>query len=64
MKNVPIINIGNVLMRIAIVVEKMMKINNCSKCGYPLDSVDHHMNCNVPDKTWKSRSGSRSGEWD
>lgn len=53
-----------VLMMIVIVVEKMMKTNNCSKCGYPLDSVDHHMTCNVPNKTWTSKRGSKAGEFD
>jgi len=40
-----------------------MQIKDCSKCGYPLDSVDHLMACN-PTKTWTSGQGSKTGPWD
>lgn len=41
-----------------------MKTNNCFKCGYPLDSVDHLMSCNVPNKIWSSKRDSKAGEFD
>jgi len=41
-----------------------MKVQQCKKCGYDLDSVDHHLNCNVPEKTWTTTRGKKAREWD
>ena len=42
----------------------VVRIKTCKDCGEPLDSVDHLMRCQVPDKTWQSSKDSKAGEWD